>query len=92
MPYGTDRNAMDLDRLREAERIRPVMVWNEVPTGTINGVNATFTLVYTPRPQGSLMVFTDGNYIPPSSYTLTKNSILISSGIPGTSIRCTYSK
>mgnify|MGYP001608936011 CR=1 FL=1 len=32
----------------------------EVPTGTINGVNDTFTLSYIPNPAASLMLFKNG--------------------------------
>lgn len=87
-----DRNAADLERLRRFAKDLPEMVWNEIPTGTINGINATFDLLYVPRPQGSLMVFSDGVYIPPSAYTLTKKRFVLSSGIPSSTLRCTYSK
>jgi len=33
---------------------------NEVPSGTINGSNVTFTLAGTPSPAGSLTVYLNG--------------------------------
>ena len=38
----------------------PNLVWNEIPTGAINGINDTFTLADTPDPAGSLMLFKNG--------------------------------
>ena len=59
----------------------------ETPTGTINGVNATFTLANSPSPAGSLLLFKNGQLMKAAGadYTLTGNSIAFVSGaIPQT--------
>lgn len=33
----------------------------EIPSGTINGINVTFTLANTPSPAGSLQLFLNGS-------------------------------
>lgn len=38
-------------------------VENEVPSGTVNGSNATFTLAGTPNPAGSLELKVNGQYL-----------------------------
>lgn len=35
-------------------------VWNDIPSGTVNGVNAVFVLTQTPNPAGSLLLFLGG--------------------------------
>lgn len=37
-----------------------LFIENETPTGTINGVNAVFTLVFTPNPSSSLELYLNG--------------------------------
>lgn len=36
------------------------IVWNEIPTGTVNGVNKVFTLAYTPEATDKILVFVNG--------------------------------
>lgn len=60
---------------------------NETPTGTVNGVNATFTLASTPNPAASLQLYKNGQLMLPGGvdYTLTTNSIAYVAGaIPKT--------
>ena len=38
----------------------PLLVWDETPSGTINGVNDTFTLANAPSPSGSLILSKNG--------------------------------
>lgn len=49
----------------------------EVPSGTIDGVNNTFTLAHTPSPSGSLILIRNGaaQRAGGSDFTLTTNSI-----------------
>jgi hypothetical protein len=59
----------------------------EVPTGTINGVNDTFTVANAPSPAGSLALYKNGQLMIAggSDYTLTTNSIVFVAGaIPQT--------
>lgn len=47
-------------------------VYNETPSGTINGVNDTFTLAGTPNPSSSLTLTLNGQVlIQGSDYTLS---------------------
>src|SRR3990167_7981130 len=49
---------------------------NETPSGTIDGVNATFTLSETPNPGSSLMLWLNGTYLQQGvDYTLSTNII-----------------
>lgn len=59
----------------------------EVPSGTINGSNDTFTLANSPSPAGSLQLYKNGQQMIAggSDYTLTTNSIVFVAGaIPQT--------
>src|SRR4051812_41839659 len=41
--------------------VAPLAVsWNETPSGTVDGVNDTFTLADPPNPASSLMLFRNG--------------------------------
>jgi hypothetical protein len=66
----------------------------ETPTGSVNGVNTSFTLVQSPNPAGSLAVYRNGMRIRSGlDYTSTGNSITFSSGyVPqiGDVIQCSY--
>lgn len=42
----------------------------EVPTGTINGVNTVFTLAFEPNLADSTFVYLDGMIVPNTKYTL----------------------
>lgn len=51
-------------------------VYNETPSGTINGVNDTFTLAYTPNPATSLTLTLNGQVlIATDDYTLSGDTI-----------------
>lgn len=69
---GIDRNANDHDRHRRnwqrlADRLLPTaFVFNEVPAGTVNGVNVTFTLAATPL-TGTVQLFKDGLLLKPTT-------------------------
>lgn len=59
---------------------------SEVPTGTINGVNVTFTLAHTPQ-TGSLHVFSDG--LRTTNFTLVGTTLTMGAA-PTTSLICDY--
>lgn len=63
-------------------------VFNEIPTGTINGSNDTFSLAQTPSPTGSLMLFKNGMFQLVGSgndFTLSGSTITFEAGnIPQT--------
>ena len=51
-------------------------VYNETPSGTINGVNDTFTLAHAPNPSSSLTLTLNGQVlIQGSDYTLSGSTI-----------------
>ena len=51
-------------------------VENEVPTGTVNGSNATFTLAGTPNPAASLQLYVNGVHLKVTEdYTLSTATI-----------------
>lgn len=53
---------------------------NETPVGTIDGVNATFTLANTPNPASSLMLWLNSTYMTQGvDYTLANNIITFTS-------------
>jgi hypothetical protein len=60
---------------------------DETPSGTINGINDTFTLAHTPSPAGSLQLFKNGQLMQAggADYTLATATITFTSGaIPDT--------
>lgn len=61
---------------------------NETPSGTVNGVNDTFTLAHTPIPAGSLQLTVNGQLMKANGtdYTLTTNSIVFVTAPPTGSI------
>lgn len=68
-------------------------IYDEVPAGTIDGSNPTFTLSQTPSPPASLQLFQNGDLlIQGVDYTLSANVITIISTIPipGDSLRAWY--
>lgn len=75
-----------IDEIKAGGGGRPIS--NEVPTGTVNGTNKTFTLANTPVPVASLKVFVNGQRMKAGGedFTLTSNSIAFVSAPPGTSI------
>jgi hypothetical protein len=53
----------------------------EIPSGTLDGVNATFTIANTPSPSSSTAVYRNGLLLKQGGdYTVTTNSILFVSG------------
>lgn len=56
--------------------------YNEIPSGTINGSNDTFTLAHTPSPAGSLVLFKAGLYQIPGGvdYSLSGSTITFVAG------------
>lgn len=68
-------------------------VTNQTPTGTVNGVNATFTLANTPI-LGTEMIFLNGLLqIPTTDYTMAGSVItMIPAPVTGGVIRATYLK
>lgn len=65
---------------------------NEVPAGTINGVNVTFTLAHTPT--GQIMLYLNGQYMTPGAgedYTISGSTITMAAApIVGDKIRTNY--
>lgn len=56
-------------------------VFNEVPAGTINGVNDTFTLAFAPSPAGSLKLYKNGSRLTATiDFTLTSLTIVYVAG------------
>jgi hypothetical protein len=55
-----------------------LFVWNEVPSGSVNGSNASFSLANIPAPQTALMFFVNGVLQlqgPTADFTLTGSLI-----------------
>src|SRR5947207_1582251 len=63
---------------------------NEIPAGTINGVNADFTLAHTPSPASSLDLFVDGVKAAANEFTLTGAAVHFVSALPTTSLVAKY--
>lgn len=61
-------------------------VWSEIPSGSINGTNALFTLANTPI-AGTVRVYLNGLRLSVSAgdYTISGNSITFTAYIPETS-------
>ncbi len=62
----------------------PAFIDGEVPSGPVNGVNATFTLLNAPDPAGSLSLYRNGVLQKPGfDYSITGTSIrFVSAAIP----------
>lgn len=66
-------------------------VFNEVPTGVVDGVNVTFTLAHAPKPTGSEEVYLNGQLqIPTSDYTISGATITFVVAPPGGVVRVNY--
>lgn len=65
---------------------------SEVPTGTVNGVNAAFTLAAAPSPASSLFVFLNGALQKSGGedYTLSSATITFASAPPSGSLMVAY--
>jgi len=66
----------------------------ETPAGTIDGINTTFTLAFSPSPASSLTLFRNGLLIEPGlDYALTTNTITFATGlvpVPGDILQGSY--
>lgn len=67
---------------------------NETPSGTVNGVNATFTLSFAPNEPVSVSVFLNGILQRETTdYTLTGTSLVfVTAPALGQDVRTTYIK
>lgn len=65
-------------------------VWNEIPSGLINGVNANFGLARTPLTSGTVMLFRNGllqSYGTSEDYTISGTTITFTTGsIPNSGV------
>jgi hypothetical protein len=72
----------------------PMFVDGEVPSGTVDGSNATFTLAEAPWPSSSLQLFRNGVLQrSPDDYTLSDNTVtFLAASIPktGDQIQASY--
>lgn len=67
-------------------------VENEIPTGSINGANQTFTLAGNPNPDSSLEVFANGQKLAlTEDYTLSGDTLSTVVAFPlGTILKVNY--
>ena len=65
---------------------------NETPTGTIDGSNKVFTLLYSPDPIGSLDIFLSGSHLTiTEDYTLSGSTITFANApVTGDILRVFY--
>lgn len=80
-PGGTYAADILLARRRSPEGSVPPVIFHyhqeEVPTGTVNGTNTSFTLTYAPSPAASLELEVDGlTYFQGTHYTLSSNTVV----------------
>ena len=72
------------------------VVWNEIPVGSMDGINKTFALSQVPSPADSLQLYLNGNFQTPGEdkdYTLTDNIIVFNDKVElhgGDQITATY--
>jgi hypothetical protein len=58
-----------------------IPIYNEIPSGTINGSNDTFTLLHSPNPTSSLRLYLRGiRQRPTTDYSISGNTITYTSG------------
>lgn len=58
--------------------VRSLIQWNEVPGGTIDGSNTTFTLAHVPVPSGALSLYYNGQLLeqgPDCDFVLSSSTI-----------------
>lgn len=72
----------------------PALVWNEVPSGTVNGTNATFTIAYTPYSSASIAVIVNGSTMKnPDDYSISTTTITFVTAPPtGSTILVNYQR
>lgn len=65
-------------------------VWNEIPSGLVNGVNVNFGLARTPLTSGTLMLFRNGilqSYGASEDYTVSGTTVVFTTGsIPNSGV------
>ena len=70
--------------------------WNERLSGTVDGVNAAFTLAYTPVTPQSIMVFLNGLLLEPGAgndFTITGTTVTLAEApLPDSKVIATYSR
>lgn len=73
------------------------LVWNETPSGTLDGSNATFTLASSPASSSKLLLSNNGLLLQhgaSNDFVLSTNSITFNAGaipVSGDSLLATYS-
>ena len=72
----------------------PSLVWNEVPTGLVNGSNTTFTLAYTPYNSTSVALVINGSTMKnPDDYSISGTTITTVTAPPtGSTILVNYQR
>lgn len=76
MPYTFNPFTSRLDYYKAAPSSSVNFSDNETPSGTINGINTTFTLSQTPSPSSSLQLELNGQFQTQGfEYTLSGNTI-----------------
>jgi len=65
-----DTDSLDY-RVTAAETAGHTHVWGETPTGTVDGINATFALAAAPTPAASLLLFLNGILQRPGGHDFT---------------------
>lgn len=70
------------------------VIWNETPTGAVNGANTDFTLAYTPKSTSNMLVFVNGMLMQlTTDYTVAGAVITFGTAPPtGSIIMVTYQK
>lgn len=75
--------------------INPIQMFQEVPTGAIDGTNTIFSLAHNPIDQNSTAVYLDGTFVPKSDWSLlqsfSSSSVVFSSApAPGQTLSVVY--
>jgi len=95
---GKDSSAVTTSHDFKIRELETQDIFNETPSGTIDGVNATFTLVNTVAPANSLMLYKNGLLQAAgvsNDFTLSGSTITFNAGaIPksGDTLIATYRK
>jgi hypothetical protein len=78
---GEDGDCVHVDGTSGPCSTSPAFVDGEVPSGSINGTNASFTLTYAPEPAGSLSLYRNGVLQKLSlDYTISGSDVTFVSG------------
>ena len=82
-----------MGRLKSKFVIGIVTPIQEVPGGSINGTNTTFTLSFTPSAAAALIIAIDGVIIPSTEYTYSGTTLTLATApVVGQTILAYYSK